>query len=190
MQSVIRPSIHQPTHLSINLPICLSTYPTTYPSINLPIHSSTYPSIHQPTHPSINHPSIHQPTHPSIHVFISLPFILCAHPSIHIHLNIHTCKHIHTPLPPPIPHTPPAVLRTAGCVLPRDPGTCEAHMPMYFHNATSGRCEMFVYGGCQGNDNRFTTLELCQQACSRLLHNTFPTLHAELCGVCRWVFTR
>ena len=147
-------------------------------SINLPIHQPIHPSIHQPIHSSI-----HQPTHPSIYLFINLPFILCAHPSIHIHLSIHACKHIHTPLPPPIPHTPPAVLRTAGCVLPSDPGPCEAYMPMYFHNATSGRCEMFVYGGCQGNDNRFTTLELCQQACGRLLQ-TPSLLCMPSCVVC------
>ena len=57
----------------------------------------------------------------------------------------------------------------AGCVLPSDSGPCEAHMEMYFYNATTGRCEMFVYGGCQGNDNRFSTMELCQQACRKLL---------------------
>ena len=35
----------------------------------------------------------------------------------------------------------------------------------YFHNSTSGLCEQFIYGGCEGNDNNFETLKECQERC-------------------------
>jgi hypothetical protein len=51
------------------------------------------------------------------------------------------------------------------CTLPADAGPCEAAMPQWFHNAETGRCEQFTYGGCEGNANRFDTLEACNQDC-------------------------
>ena len=36
----------------------------------------------------------------------------------------------------------------------------------YFYNSTTGRCEQFIYSGCEGNGNNFQTLEECQQGCS------------------------
>ena len=51
------------------------------------------------------------------------------------------------------------------CGLPASRGPCQAAIPRWFHNAASGRCERFVYGGCGGNANNFTTLAECQQAC-------------------------
>ena len=53
------------------------------------------------------------------------------------------------------------------CELRPDPGLCKGFFPSYFHNYTSGRCEEFIYGGCGGNDNRFSTLEECQQECGK-----------------------
>ena len=51
------------------------------------------------------------------------------------------------------------------CLLRPEVGPCEALIPSFFFNATSGRCERFNYGGCQGNDNTFTSGEDCQRAC-------------------------
>ena len=51
------------------------------------------------------------------------------------------------------------------CTLDADVGDCKAAIPRYFHNQQSGRCERFSYGGCGGNENRFVTLEECQEAC-------------------------
>ncbi|XP_067323230.1 fused toxin protein-like [Anolis sagrei] len=51
------------------------------------------------------------------------------------------------------------------CLLPPEPGKCEAYMPSFFFNATSGKCEKFIYGGCDGNENRFGTEKRCLQAC-------------------------
>ena len=51
------------------------------------------------------------------------------------------------------------------CKLPRESGNCEAYIPSYWHNPTTGVCEPFVYGGCGGNANRFPSLDECQAAC-------------------------
>ncbi len=51
------------------------------------------------------------------------------------------------------------------CGLPMDPGPCRAVIPRYAYNANTGRCELFIYGGCLGNANNFETLEQCDAAC-------------------------
>lgn len=51
------------------------------------------------------------------------------------------------------------------CNLPKAPGMCLAYVPAYFYNTQSGQCENFVYGGCQGNANRFETRFACEQRC-------------------------
>jgi hypothetical protein len=51
------------------------------------------------------------------------------------------------------------------CTLPAETGPCEAAFERFFHNAETGICEPFVYGGCEGNDNNFETFEECEEAC-------------------------
>ncbi|XP_065915788.1 BPTI/Kunitz domain-containing protein-like [Dysidea avara] len=52
------------------------------------------------------------------------------------------------------------------CTLQRDPGPCRAFVPSYFYNVTSRKCEKFIYGGCEGNDNRFSSATDCASQCS------------------------
>ena len=59
-----------------------------------------------------------------------------------------------------IPSPPPDI-----CTLPPEAGPCEAFIPSFFFNATSDRCERFIYGGCLGNDNRFSTVQECEERC-------------------------
>ncbi|VDL16679.1 unnamed protein product [Hymenolepis diminuta] len=51
------------------------------------------------------------------------------------------------------------------CSQPKVTGPCRASIQRYAFDTYTGRCEMFYYGGCQGNGNNFETLEDCQQRC-------------------------
>ncbi|RYZ05080.1 MAG: hypothetical protein EOO73_20965 [Myxococcales bacterium] len=51
------------------------------------------------------------------------------------------------------------------CVAQPEAGPCEAAQPAWYHDAGIGICRPFTYGGCGGNDNRYTSLEECQKAC-------------------------
>lgn len=51
------------------------------------------------------------------------------------------------------------------CELPFEGGDCDGAFPVYFHNPDTGMCEAQVYGGCGGNENRFSTLEECEATC-------------------------
>ena len=51
------------------------------------------------------------------------------------------------------------------CSLEKDPGLCKAYFPRYYYNYKTKACEEFIYGGCQGNQNNFETLEACEDKC-------------------------
>lgn len=52
------------------------------------------------------------------------------------------------------------------CFEPAETGVCRAYVPAFYFNPLSGACDCFVYGGCRGNNNRFSTLEECMSTCS------------------------
>ncbi|XP_028938241.1 WAP four-disulfide core domain protein 18-like [Ornithorhynchus anatinus] len=51
------------------------------------------------------------------------------------------------------------------CEKPMDKGLCMAYMPKFYYNSKTKKCESFIYGGCQGNENRFDTVEECMARC-------------------------
>jgi hypothetical protein len=51
------------------------------------------------------------------------------------------------------------------CDVPLDPGPCDAATARYGFNPATQRCESFVYGGCEGNENNFESFEACTMAC-------------------------
>ena len=53
------------------------------------------------------------------------------------------------------------------CYLPPETGPCEALITQWYYNPKAGRCLQFIYGGCEGNENRFDTLADCQTACRK-----------------------
>lgn len=53
------------------------------------------------------------------------------------------------------------------CAQPAEAGSCEAWTERFFHNATSGKCEAFRYGGCAGNGNNFGSVEACEERCAQ-----------------------
>ncbi|XP_054750219.2 TGF-beta receptor type-1-like [Lytechinus pictus] len=44
-------------------------------------------------------------------------------------------------------------------------GPCNMQEKRFFYNLTSSSCQEFIYGGCDGNDNRFMDSESCMDAC-------------------------
>ncbi|KFO77467.1 Eppin, partial [Cuculus canorus] len=51
------------------------------------------------------------------------------------------------------------------CYLPSVCGSCKELFRRFFFNASSQRCEEFIYGGCGGNRNNFETEGECFHAC-------------------------
>lgn len=51
------------------------------------------------------------------------------------------------------------------CQLPKATGTCEKSIERYFFDSMSQRCLLFVFTGCEGNENNFETVEACQAMC-------------------------
>nr|6BX8_B Chain B, Tissue factor pathway inhibitor [Homo sapiens]6BX8_D Chain D, Tissue factor pathway inhibitor [Homo sapiens]6BX8_F Chain F, Tissue factor pathway inhibitor [Homo sapiens]6BX8_H Chain H, Tissue factor pathway inhibitor [Homo sapiens] len=53
------------------------------------------------------------------------------------------------------------------CAFKADDGPCRACMKRFFFNIFTRQCEEFCYGGCEGNQNRFESLEECKKMCTR-----------------------
>lgn len=51
------------------------------------------------------------------------------------------------------------------CVAPVDAGPCNKQITSYFYNVDARSCQAFIYGGCEGNANRFQTQEQCERLC-------------------------
>ncbi|CAD5222673.1 unnamed protein product [Bursaphelenchus okinawaensis] len=53
------------------------------------------------------------------------------------------------------------------CLEPLIVGSCSNRLPAYYYNQEARRCEPFMYSGCDGNGNRFLTLQQCKKSCDR-----------------------
>jgi len=51
------------------------------------------------------------------------------------------------------------------CMLPPVKGPCRGYSPMFYFNHALGQCIRFIYGGCRGNENKFSTKDLCEEKC-------------------------
>ncbi|CAB3253550.1 unnamed protein product [Arctia plantaginis] len=56
--------------------------------------------------------------------------------------------------------------RTSFCGLQPSAGLCLALSERFYYDVNAGHCKKFVYGGCGGNQNRFTSREQCDSRCS------------------------
>ncbi|XP_069170527.1 PI-stichotoxin-Hcr2g isoform X2 [Procambarus clarkii] len=52
------------------------------------------------------------------------------------------------------------------CLLPPITGMCRARFIRFFYNSNTNSCQQFVYGGCGGNENRFTSFHTCMSTCA------------------------
>uniref|UniRef100_A0A3Q3B9W9 BPTI/Kunitz inhibitor domain-containing protein n=1 Tax=Kryptolebias marmoratus TaxID=37003 RepID=A0A3Q3B9W9_KRYMA len=44
-------------------------------------------------------------------------------------------------------------------------GSCSDYILLWYFHVQSGECRPFVYGGCGGNQNRFSSKQECQSWC-------------------------
>ncbi|GFU22648.1 tissue factor pathway inhibitor [Nephila pilipes] len=51
------------------------------------------------------------------------------------------------------------------CMQPPEAGLCLAYIPSFYYNPATKKCQSFVYGGCQGNKNRFFSEDECMKKC-------------------------
>ncbi|CAL8387589.1 tissue factor pathway inhibitor a isoform X1 [Gadus morhua] len=75
------------------------------------------------------------------------------------------------------------------CVMKEDAGPCKAMKDHFFFDIDVGRCRLFEYGGCGGNDNNFQTIEACEQTCL-VSADKSPCNLEEAPGPCRGMVTR
>ena len=45
------------------------------------------------------------------------------------------------------------------------PGSCKAYIPSWRYDSVTRQCKQFVYGGCQGNENNFSSKQACENTC-------------------------
>ncbi|XP_065171313.1 papilin-like isoform X3 [Atheta coriaria] len=51
------------------------------------------------------------------------------------------------------------------CSFPPDQGTCRGYFSKFYYDERTGSCHEFAYGGCEGNGNRFSSVQECQDVC-------------------------
>jgi len=51
------------------------------------------------------------------------------------------------------------------CSLAPEVGNCRASFQMWFYNSATDDCQLFTFGGCGGNDNRFNSKTQCLSSC-------------------------
>ncbi|CAK9292501.1 unnamed protein product, partial [Gordionus sp. m RMFG-2023] len=51
------------------------------------------------------------------------------------------------------------------CFLAPSTAPCKEFTPRYFYNHKTGKCQNFIYGGCQSNQNNFEDIQSCENSC-------------------------
>ncbi|BFZ04334.1 hypothetical protein BsWGS_07373 [Bradybaena similaris] len=51
------------------------------------------------------------------------------------------------------------------CAYEKVEGICQGRFDRYYYEPATGTCELFQYGGCQGNENNFETQIECEAVC-------------------------
>lgn len=67
------------------------------------------------------------------------------------------------------------------CYQPAVRGLCKAYMPSWFYNRRTGVCDKFIYGGCGGNRNRFSSQLACMKTCRAKRRRCSPVMCLLYC---------
>ncbi|XP_059482397.1 PI-actitoxin-Afv2b-like [Neocloeon triangulifer] len=67
------------------------------------------------------------------------------------------------PIPPPPPYC------RIGPIKNGQTNSCEAIIPSFTFNSRTGKCENFIYGGCNGSRNLFKTRAQCRVSCEQFV---------------------
>ncbi|XP_062816831.1 actinia tenebrosa protease inhibitors isoform X1 [Anolis carolinensis] len=51
------------------------------------------------------------------------------------------------------------------CTVPKNTGSCSEKISRYYYNQKSKHCEQFIYSGCGGNANNFSSSQECKRLC-------------------------
>jgi hypothetical protein len=51
------------------------------------------------------------------------------------------------------------------CSQPLEPGPCRGSYPRFYYDGDLGECQQFLYSGCHGNRNRFSSASECANVC-------------------------
>ncbi|KAK5868121.1 hypothetical protein PBY51_009164 [Eleginops maclovinus] len=67
--------------------------------------------------------------------------------------------------PPPAANGKAFTEYEEACMATPDIGPCRAAFPMFYYDRNTASCQPFLYGGCLGNQNRYSTMEGCKIRC-------------------------
>ena len=51
------------------------------------------------------------------------------------------------------------------CGQPLETGPCRGYFPRFYYSREENACKQFIYGGCDGNENRFSSRQECEAKC-------------------------
>ncbi|XP_054715702.1 probable chitinase 10 isoform X1 [Uloborus diversus] len=55
--------------------------------------------------------------------------------------------------------------KPASCYQRPERGSCDSRKTRYYYDSETQSCKVFVWSGCEGNQNRFKTREMCESTC-------------------------
>jgi hypothetical protein len=73
---------------------------------------------------------------------------------------------------------------SATCSLPLESGNCDAFFYRWGFDPVQDQCVSFIYGGCGGNANNFSTVQECQAACPSVAPEGCPPHQPLVSDVC------
>ncbi|TRY62158.1 hypothetical protein TCAL_03701 [Tigriopus californicus] len=59
----------------------------------------------------------------------------------------------------------PGTVTQKDCQSPPDSGLCRASIERWYYDPVSATCTTFIWGGCDGNENNFSSKDKCQKVC-------------------------